>query len=743
MRWRSLFQLLVTAGMLGLNGCPGARGKVGVKLPAQPDKYDQLASILEDQDAFLKELSRLQSVYTSPADESAAPVGDADVRFSLAVDVSTTRAGIKLSPRESGPSYTLICWEEGQGLSGLKLMRQAEEAGSLRLELSSGEALSITILARWVNGRYLQVSREVVLQGLDQRATLHQGGTRWRLEGPWLPYRAVPGVNGPYGVVRDAEADGNWHSHVYPDSVMVPAIAAYNKTGGWWLASLDKAAKDLTRNYDLAWRIDSKYADGDCIELGYRYYDGVADRYTQQALAAGLPVRDAIALEPVTLTQTSVDKMLIEAETRQLIAHLGALARTFWFQPKPPAPLEPGSIVSIQQWVSQEDQLEEHLRTATGLWEARINEAQIPDAKLGPTGYGGIGASDLGGTGLPETASATLAKLNASELPTVQKSALEFVESAGEGEPAPYAKALRKWLSPESDEAHGLSLDLRDKVAAAWVLRKQTEDLNANPGIAGYSFQLDAPMAMPAPEVATWIVSAPQARSWARLALAEQLQQPDGAHLQVVHGWPSLATAPFGQAIVLDAPKGDEITTVSLQGRSANYVLQEVFGIRPWLAMSANNLALEVLSTTAGTGGHVLARGLSVFAGFNAFAENLTALRNAGSEVQVLYSEPAKSAYAALEERPAEVTKLVALLPGELRGARSAWICFLGTGGSVTVDTDNNLTVSWADASWTGKLPGGRWQIEHPSPDNVQPGDCVLVKFAPLKLAPPDTANQG
>src|SRR5207249_4036292 len=110
---------------------------LGVKLPKQPDKYDQLASVLTDQDKFEKEFARLQSLYESPPDDTSTPRGDADVRYSLSAVADKGRAGIKLADRYGGPGYTLWCWQEPQGKAQLQLSKQTPEADGLRMELSS------------------------------------------------------------------------------------------------------------------------------------------------------------------------------------------------------------------------------------------------------------------------------------------------------------------------------------------------------------------------------------------------------------------------------------------------------------------------------------------------------------------------------------------------------------------------------------------------------------------------------
>jgi hypothetical protein len=732
--------LCLLAALAG--GCPGPGaggkgksaavkpGKVSVRLPKTPDKYDELAKCLSSQGDFEKELARLQGLYTAPAQPDSAPRGENDARYGLSSVVEAKRAGLRLEDRYGGPAWTLWCWEVSDK-GGLQ-SRVTDQADGLKLELQSGR-FTVTILARWVNARYLQVSREVLLGGLDSTADLAPEACRWRVSGQWQPYRMLPGPQGPYGVVEDAAADGKWQAAGYPQQLAVPAAGAYGPLGGVLLASGDKGARDLSRSYAMGWRQDSGFVDGDLLELSYRYYDAVQNAYAAPHLVSGLPVRDSVIVEPFQLTQQGPDPALPEAQTREVLAHLGALSRSFWFIPRPPNPVLAGSAIAMEEWASGAKDLDEVLRKAIGSWNTQLNEVALPDSALGVTGYGGVGAIDIGGKGLAPDALPALERMRAQQLPSLQFSLLDRVTTDSR-----YARALAGWLVQQpgaggtSQPAGDSCLELRLPAAAAWVVRKQAADLQQSPAVGGYRYPaLDFEMGGQ-PADAPYSISLAQAQAWLTLLSVEQVRSVRPDALIAFSGAPSLAVPACGNAYALDSrPASRQYATL----------VYEVFGVQPWLSAGATaTLADLVLSATANLRGCALPRSLGQYGGFESSAANIDALCKAGGDIFTIHAVPLKAKAVLQGERPPAPQQLIATLPGDWSGARAVWLAFRGIGGSVSVDEYNILTVTWADGgTWTRKLPGGIWKVEHPDPSSVQPGDVVLVKLSPL--APPQAAG--
>jgi hypothetical protein len=734
--------------------CPGPGGVARLKPGGAPDQYDTLAAVLKDQDGFNHALEKLQGQFTQPPDPSNAAQGDADLRYGLSTRVEANRAGIVLTDRQDGTEYVLWAFAtdvKDPAKDKLQVTANTAEGGGLHLELqAAGGELSVTLLARWVNARFLQVSREVLLGGLDNSFSLPAAGHRWELDGPWLPYRLVPGEQGPYGVVPDAQATGDWQTATYPFASMVPAVAAYDKTHGFLLASTDRAARDLSRVYDLGWRVDPKYVSGGQLSLTYRYFDGVKDAFTDPFLVSGLPVRDSIVLEPLELTAQDADPAQVEAQSREVIARLGELSRSFWFVPKPPAPVQPGSAVALQEWISQASQLDDMRRRVVGQWEAQFNEALVPDARLGVTGATGIGARDLGGGGVAAEGAKALKELGDAGLPTVEYDDLLHLSAA-----SPYAKPADDWLEHGADKqplprdsAHQqeLLLDIRLPEASAWLLRKTAEDLKAAPAVGGYALDglVYSEQPCPSPAGDARLVSYPAAAAFVALQAAASVAEQRKDALLASSGGLSLAQPAFCNAYANgdgafgsgfgSGAAGSAEPALPLANRLSNEVCHEVFGVDPWLTFGARSIGAQVLATTPHAGGYAILRAYDDQDGFAGWATNLRELRRVAGELQILYASPEKSRYCLQGERPAVYDKLVAVLPAQFSGAQSVWVAFHGVGGSVSVDQYNTLTVKWDGGQWTGRLPGGIWKVESPDPAAIKAGDAVLIKQEPIQL---------
>jgi hypothetical protein len=198
--------------------------------------------------------------------------------------------------------------------------------------------------------------------------------------------------------------------------------------------------------------------------------------------------------------------------------------------------------------------------------------------------------------------------------------------------------------------------------------------------------------------------------------------------LLAVYDQPRLCLPAFGNAYIV---------TAGWPNRGLQYVLTQVFGVKPLLGMV--RLSDALLATTPDVLGYSLPRTLADDPFGETVCEDTELLRGAAGELRWLYSAPAASTYTKGTERPAEPRQLVALMPADFGGAATVWVAFVGIGGSVSVDEYNNFSVHWqgtADSNgagplvkgdWQGKLPPGYWEVQSPDPANVKAGDAVLV----------------
>jgi hypothetical protein len=204
----------------------------------------------------------------------------------------------------------------------------------------------------------------------------------------------------------------------------------------------------------------------------------------------------------------------------------------------------------------------------------------------------------------------------------------------------------------------------------------------------------------------------------------------------LLDGGLNLCMPPLADGYINSVPcaSGDGSDSLySLNARFMNHVYSEVFQVEPFVDCGTS-LAEQVLVTTSGVKGHFIHTALEEFAGFGPFALDQGELRRAGGDLLVLHSVPGQCSYSAAGDIPAEFSELVAVVPAEWEYTAAVWVAFIGTGGSVALDNYNNLSIGWGDPVqyWERKLPPGLWSVDHPAPDDIQPGDAVVVLRKPI-----------
>jgi len=755
MRWALLMLVVV------LIGCPWQR-KPAVRLPKQPDEFTAFGNLMHDVDGFYAELKRLQSLYTLPPDPSAVTAGSNDTALTLLSRVEKNRAGLVL--REQATRGEWVLWfytGPDEKPPALKVLRDQATAGGYEIELSLGkDEASILLTASWVEGRYLRLSREVTLGGLDSEARAAAGETQWTLDGPWLPYRMLPSVNGPYGVVRDAEADGAWHGAAYPQELMAPAVAAYDRSRGMLIAVADDHPRKLDRSYSVQWRIANDGSAGALVRLAHSAYDPTQDRFADAPMASGLPLRDVIVIEPFAVTRHSVDNTLVEAETSEVIGHLADFVHAFHFRPSPPPPGEDGDWTSLNDWDGPKGASRDFVDRQSRLWDVKYAEDWfLTDSGNHVGAPVGIAARDMsGGRGLSkrtlrfleDTAQAGLPVFAGLDFLTVDY--FNWYHATRPGRIASDASGR----SFDKTQGRGIPLiDVRDPVAAAWIVRKMAVDIAAFPQVAGYDLcnvtRFDV-QGQQGPQGSCRVsYAAGAAAVCLRTAEAVREVRPDA---MIAADGVTLALPAFANAYLNGGTTWYTVDLTledlpSLDYRQANEVLRQVFGVRPVCCFSTTRPACQVLGTTASVRGHWLAPSLTRTPGFAPYAAHQPELRASGGELRVIYSYPESCGYTAGADRPAEYSKLIAVLPGDWQSAHTVWIAFVGiAAASVEVDSRNNLTVRWqsgggeARGEWTERLPPGYWRILHPSPDAVNSGDVVLIERSGMQLPPAEGKGQ-
>jgi hypothetical protein len=748
--------LILVAVVCLVSGCPQPSDPQEVEPEVAADEHATFGALMRNQSGFYDELKRLQGLYTDPPNTAYAAPSNMDSRFMVSSTIAPGRVGLMLTDRESGEEWILWAWrDDSPEPVEISVLRDEERTSGYVLEYNLAlDVLSVTITARWVQGRYLQFSRELMLGGLDHELWAPDSLTTWYFDGPWLPYRMLPSAQGPYGVVRGSDAGGQWHAQSYPMDVMVPAAAAYDRQQGFMLAVVDDHPRKLDRNYQVSWRMPPQNEPGQQLGLTYRVYDPTQDRYHQAYLVSGLPIRDSIVLEPFAIEGQSADATLVYRETAEVITRLGAVCRAFHFLPRPPAQSEPGSTTSIAGWISDPSEIPEFMRVATGLWDVRSTEAVFIDDALGVGGTVGLGALDLeGGSGLGEQALEVLAQIDSSILPVL---AVEDYLAFHDGDA--YHEVHPTWLAVDAeggyfnkhaDSAESHLLDIRNPQVAAWLPRKMASDIDHYQQVAGYSFSnvFAVDVQQQSPEQGLYLVSYPTAGCAVFLRTAEAVREARPDVLLAADSGLRLCLPAFcntysngAGSFYLESSDGSPDSTISHANRLINMVCQQVFSVNPVVEFG-ENLATQVIATTPGVTGHGIQSALQQYAGFDAYVTHQRELRASGGELLVVHSSPAVAAYTTGGERPAECSELIALLPGEWDDAKTVWVAFHGIGGTVSVDAKNMLEITWNAGQWSRKLPVGYWVIEHPAPGAIQAGDAVLVLKKPIGTAPTGGAS--
>ena len=720
--------------VLIIGGCPARPEQNREKPDVTPSlAYPEFANALTDEDGFRDELKRLQELYTSSAGLGHAGTGTANSKYKLRSRIEDGRAGLELHTNEETDNWVLWLWQDSElTADDITVVEDGHTAGGYRLEFSIRESvLTINVNARWLQGRYLQISRELILGGIDHTIAAPVGSVTWELEGEWLPYRMIPGGHGPYGVVPDGEADGEWHGSIYPETCMVPSIAAYDRDRGFMLTVVDEHPRRLDRSYLIDYGIPLGYEGGSLARIRYQTYDPTVDAYQRPLLFSGLPIRDSVVLEPFTLGDRSTDPTLVYAETDEVIKLLGQVVRSFHFDADPPERAIPGGFVTAAGWVDAEEDIPEFLRKASGIWDVRYSDARLYDAALEAGANVGIGASEIdGGAGLAPEVLETLQAFQPEVMKVV--AALDFLTLSSS---RAYADIHPEWLVETTvDDPLDLSgvLELRNPEASDWLVDKMASDLAAYPNVAGYAFE-------PFPGYAVvsqrntgngYPMSWDAAAAAVVLKTAEAVQWSREDSLIVTEGPLNLAIPEFGNIHLYDEDYYTSDTTyeVDHSRRFAPTVLWEVFSGATCIGYG-DSPALQVIASSRTTYGHQIQNCYRDLPGFREYAESQRELREAAGDVQFLYCNPLQAVYTMGSERPAVCDQIVAILPADWEEDTMFWVAFHGTGGSVEIDEKNTLTVTWDTGGRTErKLPTGYWVTDHPDPANVQNGDVVVIE---------------
>ena len=726
MRWL----LLVLALLIAIPGCP-PRGPDLFK-PRQADAFSAYGAALRDASTFTEELKRLQGTCTAPADPGAVPLGELDAQYELKSQVENGFAALVLTDRFSFEQWTVWFAEDLEGKPDLKLRSELSTSGGYEMELSlAKEKVGLKLVARWVQGRYLQLTRELSISGADLSAAVSAERLHWVVEGPDMPYRILPSSRGPCGV--PPFSGEQWQRQAYPGELMLPAAAAYDARHGVLLCVADNHPRLLDRSYEAGVMPGPGGPLRPLLDLSYKVYDPGKDTFADPLLVSGLTLRDSIVLAPITLPEAAPNEEPAETASRAVLDELALLVKAFHFVPKPPAPPAAGPLISASEIDTASSGLDDVLREVTGTWGARL--ALLNDSGAGPDVRGTTGwdAKGLrGGKSLDAAALARLDRLAKADLALLLENNLSAWPAA-----CSWLKANPRWVAEftsgqpiNSQAALAYPLDIRDPELAAFIPRKLAADLAEYPAAGGYCFA--APPLDLSGQSSTgqqFVASYPAACAALLLRSAEAVHAERPGCLVLQRGLPSLALPacadgyliePFG--VGAGVKDGEQLPA---GGRLAGYAAASIFGAAVYLD-SGSCPAQQVLATCSGLNGHLLPSAFRAYPGFAMLAARQMELRQAGGPLRVIYRKPES-------ETASGFQRMVAMLPYDMQGATAMFVAFYGMGGSVEVDETNAIRINWADGSWQGELPAGFWRIEYSDPAKVRPGDVVVILRETLK----------
>ena len=747
--------------------CRGAGKTQPEHASLPPDRFNDFSQALLDQTAFAAEFQRLQQLFTEAPGFTGISQGTSDSRIALGSCQEGASVAITLTERDTGERWTLWAWDGLEGASGLDAaaIKERSAIAVLRDEVTSGgykfefstwqEALTVSINARWVAGRYLQLSREFLLGGVDHTARLTARQYAWRLEGPAMPYRMLPAAAGPYAQVAES-VDPDWETVNYPEQALLPVLATYSSSRGMLLGVTDDHPRKLDRVYDLGWNAVADKGNADQLLLCYRAYDGTTDSYAPLQLASGLTVRDGVALEPLNLGEASAAAEPQVPPVTQVIGHMADLAHAFHFVPAPPQQLPAGNYLDLDGWLADLDistrppsaqQLA--LPAQVNLWNisfSMMTPHSLVDAADGGPGLGIAGLKK--GTEQLDLLFASIAQLSFPLMAAGRWTSWAADSTA--------AKQHSDWLLANpagvdgtdqgsiAGQAAWLALDLRRAEVAPELLQRQISDLQAFPALGGFISTAELQdrgqgqlQSRPA------VVSQLAAECAYLLRSAEAISQypalngdnPRKPPMLVTSILPRLCLPVSTSACVFNC-SDNASDSAGVEQRYCSLLLERVFGAKPFL--KAGSMAGLVLHASPAINGCEINKNLAADPYAEPFLSQLELLTMGSGSLRILYPDLHNSPPGA--DLPASNTNsMVAVVPAEMASASAVWIAFSGVSGSVKLDPYNMLEVSWGSktatapdsgqvsGSWSGKLPPGFWTVIAKDAENVPAGSCVLV----------------
>lgn len=707
---------IALATLLLFSACPQRDPGLPPIKPETADDYSAFGQRIATEAGLRQELKDLQARWADPPDPLSISPGGSQELYRLSSFTREQACGLVLTGSGPEDAWELRGWDGTELKTGpVKVVTDEPTPGGYRFVGSTGEGggLTVTFNARWVQGRFLQITREIEIAGGDVTLRLPFEATAWTLSGPSLPLRLLPGDRGPYGAAPPYQRDGSWQEYSYPWDLALPAVAAYGPAGGMLLSPVDEHQRILSRSYHAGFRVAPGAVPGELLRVGLEQFDPTADRYGAAYLVSGLPLRESVAIAPLQMSGGTDFRL-----TLKVIDELAALCHGFVAAPKlsaEPAEGEPAPqlaktcVLAPADWGNWLPEPPGGVRSLLG-WD-QVAAAILPVSAdryisiLNPTdslGDAGTQLNDVAAVGAPTVAVTWLySPLRGSRISRLGNGAL-----------------LAATTIPDDPQQW---LELRNPEVAAWAGRAAK-----NVGLA------ISPATYLAHDWWTSPLPPPQqgqfAGSWTAAACAVELSQAAGAPVPppVMLGLPRPCRPAYASAVVLTNAAAEDLDSSS---RCKAYLAWAVFGVDAYMRGVEDNLASLLLASGAGASGVVLTEGSLACAGAESFCAKLDGLSNRLGEVALHFP--------AATSGQGDDGRACVMFPADLQGESTLWLGFIGVNGSVAVDEHNLMTVAYGEDSFAITLPAGYWKPLHPDPLRVKVGDVVVVSKG--FISAPDT----
>lgn len=703
-----------------LAGCPGGDSRQDRTSETQATEAGY-GTVFKRLSEFEEELARLQALHREDADPASARTGNAQLQYKLGQRVREDSISIVLRDVDTGAEHVLQVWEDTVGDQDAPMpVNQQESAGGMVLDYQLDNEVFLSVSLRWVQDRYLEVRRTFEAGGLDMEFELGPGYTSWILGTAPLPYRLLPGPDGPFGVVPAQDAGGDWQGSSYPAKMMLPAIAAYDQSGGILLAVSDDHPREFDRSYSCDWRIAASQGDATDnaqLRIGYGIYNSTVDRYTEPILLSGLPQRDSIVIEPFSLDPTSAGDSFVTGTTEQVAGHMSDFISVFHARYSHSTESKPFTVLdignSLQVGSLTEEQFNEMLRLKTGLWNSQAVMADVRDGSLIPDGSG----SPL----IPESSSSLCNDFGIAQWRIISP----FVLPHGSGLLASDPD-LRLETDPPRDTP-------TDSPVALSIRRSETADriMAGLESMAGGAVVLDMQLVQDGgqdPSRMPLACSQQAAAALMAMKTAEEFSKREKAPALAILGLPSIAFPACADFYILPPSVGGGMMGSRLLCMLAN----RLFGVTPLVGYGDQSPARAALSVTENSGGLVTGLAMLEYPGSDSMlqhSDGLFATAGSTDNYLLLHSEPRYGSYTMFGEAPAEPQQAVVAIPSRWEGRPDIFLLSIGTGLDAILDKEMQMLNMQLPSgeSLLREMPFGMYEIIHPDPQAVGSGDVLVI----------------